>query len=846
MAWHRGARRLFLTAVVVLLCQQQPVSALAQDGSDEDTDGRVVVRAAASVVRQHRTDAWSVLSVHAEHIPAETDGVGSVSGDGGHGMVSVYFADTVDQQYVRRIWVPEGGQRQAFLPFRMPTSVPRSKGSVELQMASIEVGEDDREVFRRTDGDPLTDSILLSVDHDPVKTMAIYRRHFINEDHRMVAPDTDAIDMLHVARQAAKLSTNITSYQQDFLPPWPEVFQQYHTMVLCGDRLAHDAAGLAAVRGWLRDGGRMWIMADRTPPAMISAILGNRLDLSRVDEVELDRFTIETPKRRTGEVITDDCEFEEPVTFVRMATNRDDITATINGWPAAIWVPFGEGEVLITTLAPSGWMSEFDEVPTEALREMTTRFFSVPEGGLDPAVMEAAVTQQIGYSIPSRTFAVGLLAACCACMAIAGVMLSRRNQLEHLAWLIPVIALITTGVFISTGLANSTSVPPTIAAMEIHRVLPGTNELRTEGLAAIYDSQSRQVDWTTAGRQWAIPAPPSDGEVRRLVWLDDDTVVPDNASTAAGSVGTARLSAEQVSASPLGVSARFGPSGIEGLFAPRGEAATIPTDAVIVQASMPALPVSATAEGSFTADADSVLAPGEYVAGGLLSDEQARRHGVLQQLLDPEDSWVFPREPAILSWTEDVLLADSFPADFATIGASLNVTPLTFEPTPPNTRFTVPATFLKPSIEAGRGGTSTAYSMRSGKWVKGLTRGGETVLRFELPAEVRPCTLDGGTLTLRCNIPSRQLEIWAFVEPEPLQVFARANPNGVLTIPLTAEHLVQDPSGGVRIGITVGDIEQSTAADDSDESANYQDTGWQIDYARLTLTGETFPAREQP
>ncbi|MBL6831992.1 MAG: hypothetical protein ISQ70_11320, partial [Pirellulales bacterium] len=270
----------------------------------------MTARASASIVRQHRADAWSVLSVQAEHTPGENEG------EGGEGMVSVYFPDTVDQQYVRRIWVPEGGQRLAFLPFRMPAGIPRSQGSVELQMASIEVGEGDREVFRRRAGNPLTDSILLSVDHDPVKTMAIYRRHSITSENRMDRPDVDAIDMLHIARQTAKLSTNVTSYQEDLLPPWPEAFEQYQTMMLCGGRLAHDAAGLAAIRGWLRDGGRLWIMADRTPPSMLAAILGNRLDLTVVDRVELDSFEIQSPLRRSGEVLVDSCEFETPVEFV--------------------------------------------------------------------------------------------------------------------------------------------------------------------------------------------------------------------------------------------------------------------------------------------------------------------------------------------------------------------------------------------------------------------------------------------------------------------------------------------------------------------------------------------------
>jgi len=624
-------------------------------------------------------------------------------------------------------------------------------------------------------------------------------------------------------------------------------------MVLCGDRLAHDAAGVAAIRAWLRVGGRLWIMADRTPTSMLAAILGNRLDLTVVDHVELDRFTMESLIRQSGDVLVDECDFEEPVDFLRVATSRKDISTTINGWPAAIWFPFGEGEVLLTTLAPRGWISEFDQKPTGALRQVVTRFFTVPEGRLDPAVMMPAVSQQIGYAIPSRGFAMSVMAACCGCLAAVGFLLARRNQLQHLAWTVPLIVAVTTGVFVVTGVTNSHSVPPTISALEIHRTLPGTDEIRTEGLAAIYDARSRGVDWSTPHRQWTVPVPPSDGEIHRLVWLDDDTVAPADASIAAGSVGAARLSAASVSKKPLSVTARFGPAGLEGTFSTSLEdPAPLAADAIILQAAMPALPVAASADGVFTADANTVLPAGEYVARAVLSDRQARRHAMLQQLLAPDDNWVFPGEPSLLAWSDDLALASTFPADFAQVGSGLQVVPITLNPTPPRTRFTIPTTFLRPSIVPGRSGMSTAYNVRTGQWVKGLTRGGETVLRFELPGEVRPCTLDGGTLTIRCNIPSRQLAVWANGGSEPRSVDVRSNPSGVIAIPLSPEHLALDAGGGVRLGIVVSEIEKAgtptARRGDAQETrpANFQDTGWQIDYVRLTVTGETSAVREAP
>lgn len=814
--------------------------------ADDAPLGKVATRAAASLVRQHRPGAWSVLSVQASN-PLTKDGQGS----DGEGMVSVYFPDTVDKQYVRRLWVPAGGRRNAFLPFRMPAGLPPSDSSIELQMATITLGEGNREVFQRREGDPLTETILLSVDHEPVKTLALYRKNPVDERQRTIDLDADAGDLLHVARQAAKLSTMVTRYEEDFLPPWPEALEQFHTILLCGDRLRHDSAGLAALRSWLRDGGRLWIMLDKTPTSMLTAILGNRLDLTVVDRVDLDRFEIASTNRRSGEVTVDSCDFEKPVEFVRVATEEDDVASRINGWPAAIWLPYGEGEVLVTTLGPRGWMSEFEEQPTAALTTMMTRFFSVPEGRLDPEIVKDAVTRQIGYTIPSRSFAMALLAACCAGLGGAGLVLARSNRLQHFAWVAPLIAVTAAGVFVATGLANSTSVPPSIAALEIQRVIPQSNELRVEGMAAIYDPRSRDVAWDAHERQWAVPLPASDGEVRRLVWRDDDELLPENFTTAAGSVGTTRLRGGVPSATPLGATAMFGAEGLEVSLLEDMTAAdrSTPSSAVVVQAAMPGLAVHAGADGRFAGSPDAVLPPGEYAPGGLLSDEDARRHAVLQELLNPVDAWTFPSEPALFIWSDTVTMAETFPEGFAGVGASLRVIPLTLLRTPPASPFAVPATFLRPTVEPGRSGSSTAYNARTGQWVKGLTRGGETRLRFELPAAVRPCRLDSGTLTLRCNLPSRSLSISAAAGPEPVEIVSRRNPNGVLTIPLAAEHLELDASGGVHLGIVVGNVEaaattETTLGDDGLEP--FEDTGWQIDYVWLSVAGNTLSASEQP
>src|SRR5690606_9825535 len=58
------------------------------------------------------------------------------------------------------------------------------------------------------------------------------------------------------------------------------------------------------------------------------------------------------PEGLSGETI----QYEEPVAFVRMVAPDLTVRNTVNGWPAALSREYGQGRVLITTLAPRGWI----------------------------------------------------------------------------------------------------------------------------------------------------------------------------------------------------------------------------------------------------------------------------------------------------------------------------------------------------------------------------------------------------------------------------------------------------------------------------------------------------------
>ena len=726
------------------------------------------------------------------------------SGQDGEAMLAMYFDEQPGRQYARRLWVPANSRRYDWIPFYLPNAIIGGRGQASVRTSRLEVANG-RELLQRREGETLAEEMLLAIDTDPVKTAAYYRKPPLGaETATEMYLDDDVAATMGLARTTSGLSVNVTQLDLDFLPPWVEILRMYDNMVLTSDRIQQDAAGQSAIRGWLRTGGRLWITLDRVAPETVSLLLGNAVDLQIIDRVPLDRYTLVSRDPTSGAAVEELCEYEEPVDLVRVVTSASDVPSHINGWPAAVRVPFGEGEVLLTTLAPRGWRAEFQPQPTQALKAMMFRLFQVRDGRPSPRVFQSALQQQIGYSVPSRGLATFVLGSYCAALLGAGLWLYRQNRLDRLAWIVPSITLPAFLLFVLLGVSSSNKVPPTLAHAQLITHIPQANEARIDGLAAIYDSQSRDVAWQGVERTWLLPDPADDANVRRLVWTDVDGMETQNASVKAGSVGLATESAVRPLKTHVGARGQFGPDGFEGRF----ESGDLrqSADFVLLNPAASAMAVKVDASGRFRATPSAVLAAAEYSGESLLSDEQRRRQDVMRKLFDPTDSMTFPTGPSLAFWSETLSEGARFPEGFETRSTALNVVPLEIERTAPGQTFTVPPPFLRVASIAGRAGISTAYDARTGTWVRELTRASEIALRFQLPDQVLPARLERGLLTLRGNVPSRTVGIWDFGGPAPRKIRDYPNVNGVIECPLEASDLTLDAQGGVRLIFSVSGV----------------------------------------
>ncbi|MBM4003692.1 MAG: hypothetical protein FJ295_10455 [Planctomycetes bacterium] len=828
----------------------------AEGGSAAGDSPGLVVTAQAGEIRRHKPGAWTVLVASAANHGDEDR----------TGMVSTYFAPRVEQQFARQIWVPAHAFRTSWLPIPLPTGLAKNVSQQQLTMISTEVSADGRQLLQRHERDLLTNTMPILLDHEPGMTGTYLQKPLPDEHNNSGKPDADAYDLILRARGLVDLSPIVVDLSNDFLPPWSESLQGLEHIVLTADRITDDAAGMVTLRSWVRNGGRLWVMLDRTSPQTVRALLGNAMNFTVVDRVALDEFDLETIEPGSATNV-EHCEYDQPIDCVRVLLSSGEVTHRAGGWPAAFWQSYGEGELLFTTINPRGWHPESSNRPRVALQKLSTRFFSGREGRIDPRHFQAPLQQKIGYRIPSRQVAMYILGGYCSALLLAGWRFATWRRLDALAWFAPGITLVASVALVAIGRAHSTGIPPTIVTGQILRFEPDANEVRVEGLAAIYDQRTNPLELAATRREWILPDPPADNEVRRLVWNDQDQLVPWNTAATAGSVGLSTLTGTRELPWSVAAEARFGEKGLEGRLKVGGLIAV--TDTVIVAQPGANLAVQLNDDFTWQADADQPLPEDQFIPKSILSDQQRRQQDFCRRLFDATDTFQFPRSPSLLFWCDPLRTGVEFPAGYQQSGTALAMVPVTVHRSPPDSRFRIPPSFITmdgarlPPIE-GVVYNASAYNRRNGKWVQGMTTTAEIPLRFQLPQQVLPCAATGGQMTIRISAPSRDLQLWTYGGQGRRLLRTLRNPLGVVTIDLSEDELHLDDQGGLTFGFAVtasqgparrpaaGGSGAAGGADAAGGAATPPVTvpvpanadNWQIDYVRLSIDGRTLPLSE--
>lgn len=779
-------------------------------------------------------------------------------------LATTYFEDEPTLQFGRRVWIPAKSQLQTWHPILMPRGSEEGRERFDFRTLVMDTTQQ-REVLVRSDAGALQfDGLLRASERKQVLGVI---------DHRgdSGSVESDALYDLMMCVQSSSIPNGQFTYLTDrMLPSDEESLQSLDQLVIADRRVSGDAAGLAAIRSWLFGGGHLWVMLDRAELRVLEKLLGDEWNCPVVDRVGLTTVRLET-KSPNGNVAQDTSEHEQPIEFVRVIPSDVEVACTIDGWPAAFWKTCGEGRLLVTTLGTRGWFRKRVEaaggpgpgvgppgtrppvapgsaeplwkspfVAVRPMQELASEFFrSYSEPRLPPATLEPLVQEYVGYSIPARWQVLGLLLGFSVVIAAGGHWLWKRNRLEVLGIISPMLALLVSLMLVWLGWQQRQSVPAAVASVQFVRAIPGTDGIRVEGAVGLFAPDSGIA--TAGSKQGGRLLPDMtglEGKTRRMVWTNLDEWHWEHLPESAGLMnGTLRQSPSFTER--LEARATFGPEGLLGrLWA---SAAHDLSDAILVTRAG-RVGVELRDDGTFAARSNAVFSAEQFLGAELLSDEQHRRQRVLAQLLNDPQRRDFPIEPQLLFWSKPWSLGLEFAEDRQRLGSALVAVPVTLERPPTGTEVSLTAPWLDFREAAGPDdlAPSGLWDPRRREWQEKIFPT-SSWLKFQIPQVLLPVTVQRGRLTIQVAGPVVRLEVAGLKSNgrDVVPIKAWNDPVGTLSLELSEPELLSVAGdGGVLLRISAGDPnrqEQLTSPTDPDSKVSF----WRIESLSLELHVKT-------
>eukprot|EP00456_Euglypha_rotunda_P089601 TRINITY_DN928_c0_g1_i1.p1 TRINITY_DN928_c0_g1~~TRINITY_DN928_c0_g1_i1.p1 ORF type:complete len:865 (-),score=195.77 TRINITY_DN928_c0_g1_i1:11956-14550(-) len=775
-------------------------------------------------------------------------------------MATTHFVDDPSLQFGRRFWIPAKSRLSTWHPIRMPRLQNPEQRMFDLQSMVVSSAGGAETMTTNEQGSMQFEQGILVAANESVTAAILDNSEMI--DH---GPEwARTYDLLMTARFDRGLRFNLTMLPDPLLPAGEELLDAVDQVVIASDRIKTDAAGISAIRRWVAGGGRLWIMADKVSPELLAAMLGDEDQIAEVDRVDLTSFKMESGMTTQG-TRTFEREVERPVQFVRVTADGMDVDFWVNGWPAAFHKAYGDGQIMVTTLASNGWLRprvssdpatpsgrNFQTLftPSAPLSQLSMEFF-VPRSpvAIPREMAEEQVRQLIGYSIPSRRMILGILVMFTALILLVGMWLAKLGRLELMGFVIPGLSLISAAILMSTGWNNRSVVSTSTAVLQMVNAVPGTEDVWTTGLAGVFTKESNNRPLSGSEGGWMLPQLTGlEGTTKRLVWTDIDRWRWENYDGKPGLRTIAFQTAGQVE-QPLDAATEFNAKGIGGTLAlPDG---LNPKDAILVTPNG-RIGVEISPNGTFTAQADAVLGADQYLAATVLDDEQQRRSKVLAAMFKPHSEQTLAMLPTLLFWTKPWSAGMSLADDPATAGSALVSVPLSWQRPPAGTPITIPSPLLSFREVFGPDGAGPTgiYNYRTQKWSERSGPAGGW-LAFAVPPHLLPLDVKSASITFKVLGPLERLELSSVdgLARKSLKVWD--SPVGTLTYEIRDPAVLKlDDRGRLLVRIDIGTrptggevltLQNSPPDKKSSDPVTY----WQIEEATLQMSAEVPSAPSQ-
>jgi hypothetical protein len=820
-----------VATVAIVLCIGDVSPLLAQVGETEQATGPQRQPQTASVtthgIGRYQTGRWGSVAVKAINRGVESISIEAAAWIGGY----------ENDQFGRSVWVPAEAQRTAWTPIFIPEQLPGADPMLHW-MSVRKSGEG--EVFSTARNQDRIETRQLIAPRGNVVFAVITD----SDEHHLETADLLRRSMGKIQPQVAVLSIAGTQ-----LPAIPEALDAVRVLVVIGDSLAQNAAATESVQDWLHQGGTLWLMLDTMSHESAQVVCNDELLIEEVDRVTLTSYSL-LADTNTTQRVANEVDLERPVQLVRVIPQRNGVLSTVDGWPAAVRFPFGQGRIFASTLGLDGFFVPPDNlVPehaesrgpqlwvTTAGQDFVSNLGGVSSGPpLQTEAMKEYVTSRIGYQLPNRTTGAAVLIVFCLALVVACGLVHR---LQRPVLLIPSFGFLSVLAIVAfLQMADSAhSSADSAATIQIVEASGTLDRLQVSGVTAFqaHGSSKPTIQSTVAGMM-RFDDPVSSSSPVRMLWSDQNAWNLQNAEFSAG-VRLARFRQTVAIREPAIARGTFDESGFSGQLT--GNVSSEWSDAIIADQTGFALPVSIDGSGKI-AHANSPLPPGQHLDAAILNAEQSRRQAIYRSVFDvSQRSRVYPSTTTLLAWADPLKLQTGRVDDGDHVGAMLASFPVAIERPESGSRILIPSTFLPYRTVRNKKlkiGFAPTFSNSRRTWSSNtFSTASTSLLRFEIPAELLPLAVDGAKMTLNISAPLRDVEISSGNPDSLANVWSKKSPVGTFDIPFPHEASRQlDENGGFNVAMKVGAVQLDEL---NETELGTQDRNWQVEWIQLEIQG---------
>lgn len=748
-------------------------------------------------------------------------------------------------QYGRRLAIPPGVSFVSEWPVFVPSN---AFGNASFDYLKFEAGKEDQ-VIQSQVGEQLIQNFGTAFGKDS----RAWAGGLHNPDH-----STEALENLRklnqVIRYQERGQESVLSLQLDRMSDQPEVFAPLEHLCLSHDGLLNRPAAMDALRLWVQRGGRLVVSVELGGTDLWNGLFGGTAPLTLISEASSNDIRLElNPTYRKTRFPTSVVEtsYDEPIRYLRVIADNVEPIWSIDEWPVAIRLPFGEGEVIGLLIDARGLIEEKRDtgqgIPWQVIASggsrMAELIYSLPEPPLvETNALLAQANQEIGYSIPSFKLPLLIAIGFPVLLVTMGMWLYRRSCPERLIWLTPVLAIIIALPAVFAGIQQRSVAPATVVEYRTIRAITGQTLLAADGTSILYSPDGSPASISsTPDSQRSPPVQKGRMEARRQMIAPSGDRQWSDISFPAG-LTPIPMKASTSLPKPLKAWLTFDANGITG-FIDSGPLKN-PSDVILAGVSPERMSLDIQDDGTIRGGIDRILARDTYAFGTLLSNQQVQREQTYRDIFRTKGRpSAFPETATVLYWAnhsrEELGVND---ADTLFTGTTLVAQPVEWRAPALNQPILIPAGAIEyRGVASADGKYSSTYSNQNREWVS-REMATDFLLEFRIPDACTPFEPNRIDCSLRIRAPARKVILSAGKDPSEFTEFHTASsPLGTVNLTIPAD-TVRDglKSGSFVVKFDIGELQLN--GEDESPSNGEQDDTWVIEAIEINMTGRRVPA----